>query len=98
MRALIWSPRAKADYLNLLEYLHMNWGKKVTSRYIQRITVLLELICRTPELFPTAGKVNMVRRCVVTKQTTLYYRLNKVDQIEVITIFDTRQSPSKVRL
>lgn len=98
MRALIWSPRAKSDYLNLLDYLHSNWGKQVTLRYVQRITALLDLICRKPELFPTAGKANLVRRCVVTKQTTLYYRLNKVNQIEVITIFDTRQNPLKRRL
>lgn len=26
---IFWSPRAKSDYLNVLEYLDKSWGKQV---------------------------------------------------------------------
>lgn len=36
--------------------------------------------------------------CVVTKHTTFYYRvLQQSNEIEIITIFDTRQDPDKLK-
>jgi hypothetical protein len=35
---------------------------------------------------------------VVTKQTTFYYRvLKNKKELEIITIFDTRQNPNKLK-
>jgi hypothetical protein len=32
--------------------------------------------------------------CVVSKQTTFFYRVNYIrNEIEIITVFDTRQDP-----
>ena len=37
-------------------------------------------------------------KCIVTKQTTFYYRvLSDKNEIEIITLFDTRQDPEKLR-
>ncbi|NLP59458.1 type II toxin-antitoxin system RelE/ParE family toxin, partial [Lutibacter sp. B1] len=36
-------------------------------------------------------------KCVVTKQTTFYYRIKfEREEIEIITVFDTRQDPNKL--
>lgn len=36
-------------------------------------------------------------KCIVTKQTTFFYRINmKEKEIEIITFFDTRQNPNKL--
>jgi len=35
---------------------------------------------------------------VVTKQTTFFYRVNFAkEEIEIITLFDTRQNPDKLK-
>ena len=35
--------------------------------------------------------------CVVSKQTTFFYRVNNIrNEIEIITVFDTRQAPEKL--
>lgn len=90
-----WSPRAKSDYLNVLGYLDKTWGRQVVIRYIQRVNAILLSITETPTLYLLAGPSTTARRCVVTKQTTLYYRLKAESNIEIITLFDTRQDPRK---
>ena len=38
-----------------------------------------------------------VRKCVITKQNSLYYRENS-ERIEILRIYDNRQNPRKLRL
>ncbi len=33
---VIWSKRAKQDYLNVLEYLHKNWGIKEVRGFVSK--------------------------------------------------------------
>lgn len=95
---IFWSPRAKSDFLNVLEYLDNSWGKQVVIQYIQRINAVLLIIAQTPTLYPLASPSKPVRRCVVTKHTTLYYRLNAEANVEILTLFVTRRDPQKRRL
>ncbi len=92
-----WSPRARNEFLSIVSYLHDEWGEKVTRNYIQRIEEVLEAISTRPKMYPATGKRNNVRRCVVGKQTSLYYRIQK-DKIQLATLFDTRQDPKKSKL
>jgi plasmid stabilization system protein ParE len=93
-RAIIWSPRATEEYLDLIDYLLNKWGEKVTRKLIERIQDVLEVISERPEIYPATSKRENIRRCVVSKQTSLYYRV-KTDKIELIMLFDNRRDPSK---
>ena len=45
-----------------------------------------------------SNKFQGLYKCVVTKQTTFYYRVSvELKEIEIITIFDTRQNPNKLK-
>ena len=92
-----WSPRSQKDYLNLLDNLQLKWGEKTIQKFNDRLESILELIAERPEMYPSSGKKKQVRRCVLSKQTSLYYRIKK-DKIELITLFDNRQNPTKRRL
>ncbi|MGM0636567.1 MAG: type II toxin-antitoxin system RelE/ParE family toxin [Bacteroidota bacterium] len=63
--------------------------------FIQKLDHNIEIIRNQPEVFPESKKGKKLRRCVITKQTTLYYRFNS-KRINVVTIFDTRQNPNKL--
>ena len=91
-----WSPRSKNDYLKLLEHLQEEWGEKVVKKFNGRLQTVLKTIASTPRLYPASSRMKDVRRCVVSKQTSLYYRVKK-DKIELITLFDTRQDPRKLK-
>jgi hypothetical protein len=45
-----------------------------------------------------ASKIKMnVRKCVVTKHTIVYYKVN-AKELEIITIQDSRQNPAFLKL
>lgn len=95
MNEIVWSPRAKSDYLNLLAYLQQKWGEIVVRQFAKRLNDQLLVVQQNPNIYPKANKSSSIRRCVVTKQITLYYKRNQGSQIEIITLFDNRQNPMK---
>ncbi len=57
----------------------------------------LELISINPELFPRTKRKKNVRRALITKHNTIYYRTNK-KIIEVLSFFSNRKNPDKLEL
>jgi plasmid stabilization system protein ParE len=96
-KKITWSPLSVNDFEIVLEYLHENWNEQVVMKYITEIESLLSNISKQPNLFPLVNKKLKVRKCVITKHNTLYYRI-KENNIEIIRIFDTRQNPKKLKI
>ena len=79
----------------LFEYLVKEWSLQVKDDFILKLDQHIEIIQTQPEIFPESKKGKGLRKCVVTKQTSLYYRFN-AKQINIVTIFDTRKHPKKL--
>ncbi|RKS42752.1 plasmid stabilization system protein ParE [Gillisia mitskevichiae] len=94
-RKVIISKTAEKKLSSLFEYLLENWSAKVKSNFIKKLDHNIDIIKLEPETFPESQKDPGLRKCVITKQTTLYYRFDS-DQIKIVTIFDTRQNPDKL--
>lgn len=56
----------------------------------------LEILKDKPESSPKSEVINGLHRNVITKQTTIYYKFDS-KKLFVVTIFDTRQNPSKLK-
>ncbi len=96
-KAVLWSPLSVTDVETILNYLFENWNKQVAENFTNQLDHILSQIAKRPKLFPLANKKQKVRKCVVNKQNTLFYRESK-DAIELLRIFDTRQHPKKLKL
>ncbi len=94
-RKVIISKTAEKKLSSLFEYLLENWSAKVKSNFIKKLDHNIDIIKLEPETFPESQRDPGLRKCVITKQTTLYYRFDS-DQIKIVTIFDTRQNPDKI--
>jgi plasmid stabilization system protein ParE len=91
------SELAEFKLLKLSDYLLENWNLKVRNDFIQKLTAKIEQIAKQPESCPQSSDFKGLYKCVVTKQTTFYYRINFIEnEIEIITVFDTRQNPDKL--
>ncbi len=95
-RKVIVSKTAQKKLDELFEYLVDEWSERVKNKFIDKLDKNINIIRTNPEAFPTSNKVKGLSRCVITKQTTLYFRYNS-KRIEVVTIFDTRQNPRKLK-
>ena len=89
------SESAEKKLLNLNNFLLENWDLKVRNDFTKRLTDKIIQISSQPESCPQSTKFKGIYKCVVTKQTTFYYR-SYMDEIEIITVFDTRQNPNKL--
>lgn len=89
------SKSAEAKLLKLSEYLLENWNLKTRDKFIENFTEKVNQISLQPKSCPESTEFKGLFKCVVTKQTSFYYRINQ-NEIEIITVFDTRQRPNKL--
>jgi len=89
------SKEAKKNTQRIISYLTNEWSEAVADKFIQRLENKLNYISLFPNSYPSFDKFNNVRKCVLSKQISLYYKI-KNEEIEVLTLFDTRQDPDKL--
>ena len=82
---------------NIARYLETEWSVRVRDKFLEVLKKKIEQITRMPQMYEASSKKKTIRRCVVSKQTSLYFRAKK-EEIEIVTIQDTRKNPKKLRL
>lgn len=95
-KPIIWSPQADKDLEEILSYLAEEWENSVSLKFLNLVDILLKQIANNPRQYPLIHKSLNIRKCVLTRHNTLFYR-NKRSAIEVVRIFDTRQDPEKLQ-
>ena len=95
-RKIIWSPLSEEDFENILIYLETEWDAEVAIKFIDLVDVLLVQIANNPKHYPLIHKKYNIRKCVITKHNTLYYRSSK-RHVELLRIYDNRQDPDKLK-
>lgn len=91
-REIKLSKRAAKTLDNLLIYLENEWSAKVKNNFIRKLDKTLKQIDFLPDSFPESVEITGLRKCVVTKQTTIFYNYSD-NTINIVTIFDNRQNP-----
>lgn len=91
-KPIVWSPLSEKDFENILDYLDKNWGENVADNFIDLVENQINQISINPRQFPLFFKKKSIRKCVLTKHNTLYYRDGKTN-IDILRIYDTRQDP-----
>lgn len=95
IKQIIWSPAAEKDAEQILDFINTRWSKRVAAKFLNKLDDNIRLISETPKLFPIIEDNLGVRKCVITKQNSLFYRISN-EAIEIIRIFDTRQNPKSL--
>ena len=87
--------QAEIKLLQLNDYLIERWIIKVRDNFILILSEKINQIAIYPESSIESKEFSGIFKCVVTKQTTFYYWFD-TDEIEIITLFDSRQNPKKL--
>lgn len=93
-----FSRLAESKLNRLIEYLEQEWGTKAKRDFLAELDKRINQIILQPDSCPRSQELGGFYKCVITKQTTFFYRV-KIDkkEIEIITLFDTRQDPAKLK-
>jgi len=89
-----YSLRARQEEIEILEYVLNRFGQKKAKEVYESIEQILENIATIPEMFPPSKKQKDLRKCVLSKQTSIYYRVSK-GHIEVISFRANLKDPNK---
>ena len=92
------SELAESKLLKLSEYFLEHQDLKTRNKFIKKLSNKIKQISLQPDSCPKSSELKGLYKCVVTKQTTFYYRISiESKEIEIITIFDIRQDPDKLK-
>ena len=92
-----WTEEATINLENIIIYLKTSWTSKELKKFFQKLEKQLILLSLFPEAYPLSYKKKNIRRCVFTNNLTICYII-KDEYLVLITIFDTRQKPSKIKM
>ncbi len=90
---VVWTDFALHELSQTIAYLEENFTEKEIKKLILEIEKTTHLISNNPDLFPESD-TKAVRRVVILKLNTLYYRVVN-NNIEVLSFFSNRRSPGK---
>ena len=93
---VVWSEEANRNLNKVINYLEKNWTEREIKNFLKKLNKHISIIQSQPGSFPKANNFN-VRRSVVTKQITLYYNIRQ-DTLNIVSIFDNRQNPKKLKI
>ena len=94
---VIWTARARITFYMILDYLDENWTKKEIIQFNERTQIIIDAIIKNPHIFPGSTKNKEIRKALIDKNNSLYYKIDVLHQkIYLLTFFDSRQDPQKL--
>jgi plasmid stabilization system protein ParE len=96
-KEVVLTDRAIVEYYKLFDYVFEEWGEEIAARVSLGLYQTLQNIQKHPEYYPVYIKRKKIRRCVASRQTSIFYKIEK-DVIRILSFFDNRQSPHKLKL
>ena len=85
---IVWSAKAKITFLNVLDYLNENWTKKEIIQFNQRTQITINAIRKNPNIFPASIKSKEIRKAIIDKNNSFYYKIDLYQQeIHLLTFF-----------
>lgn len=92
-----YSQRAYIEYEDLIEYVFNNFGIAVAAKVDTYFEQVVNQISINPLLYPCSEKKKNIRRCVISFQTTLYYRFDG-EHVELISFRGNKMNPKSLAL
>ena len=93
-----WTPTARRTFFKVLEYLSKDWTIREIENFIDKTEQTIAQISANPYMFKSSKKKKSVRKGFITEYNSIYYRVKpRKKEIELITFWDNRQNPLKIR-
>lgn len=87
-----YSLKAKQEYTAIISYIIQNFGLEkaiLVDGYFEKV---IRQISINGEMYPLFDKRRKIRRCVISKQTTLFYRVERKN-LELVSFRGNLMNP-----
>ncbi len=92
--SVTWTDRSLSDSQTIRNYLQYYFSKKEIDNYYKLLESFEKIVPVFPTLYPRTKKNKGIRRAVLSKQLSVFYKTTK-ETIVVIAILDNRMNDSK---
>ncbi|GAA0870882.1 hypothetical protein GCM10009117_00270 [Gangjinia marincola] len=75
-RKVVLSKIAEEKLSDVLDYLLNRWSNRVKQEFIRKLDQSVSVIQEHPESFPPSLLIPTLRKCVVTKQISIFYEFD----------------------
>ena len=86
---VVYTDRALANAVNIKKYLLDKFSDKEVDCFYVLLSSFESAVIPFPKLYPTTNKKKNIRRAVLSKVLSVFYRIHN-SNIEVIAILDNR--------
>ncbi len=93
---VILSKQALSDYSKITKYLLHKFSEKEAKAFDKRLSAKLILLSINPFIYNICYEKKQVRKCVINNLTLVFYQV-KNDQVNILSLFDGRQNPEKLK-
>ena len=88
-----WKPLATNTYLDEMEFILSKWNEQEVQNFDDLVSDYLNTLSKSPEI----GRFDSENNCyslVISKQTTLYYKIiEEKSQIDLVLFWNNSQNP-----
>ena len=86
---IVWTDRAIQNTIAIKLYLSANFSSKEFEHFLSILQTFEITVCTFPEIYPKSTIKKNIRRAVISKVLSVFYRIRK-GKIEVLAILDNR--------
>jgi len=97
MRTVRWNKLARLDYFENIDYLLKIWSEKEAQNFIDRVFEIELILAKGNVEFQNTDRVG-IKRCIINKQISLFYRIIDGRNIEFLRFWNNNQSLKNLNL
>jgi hypothetical protein len=95
MRTVHWNKMAKLDYYDNIDYLLRDWSEKEAQVFIDEVDEI-EFILKQGNIDFQNTEIPNIKRCVICKQISLFYKIIDNNNIEFLRFWNNYQDDKKL--
>ena len=93
-----WTKEAEITFNKNIEYLSTSWNLLTINNFLDRVDETVDTLKTNPELYPIHSKKDHVRKCVLNKHVTLYYKIASKSRVDLLSFWNTHQDPDSLKV
>ena len=97
MRIVRWNKLARIDFYENISYLLQNWTEKEAQFFIYKVFEIETLLAKGNVEFQNTDRAG-IKRCVINKQISLFYRVIDENNIELLLFWNNNQNLKNLNL
>lgn len=91
-----WKPLSKITLLDEIDFIIRKWNLYEADKFVNLVYNYLETISKTPTI-GIYNKSNRIYSLVISKQTTLFYKIiEEKKQIDLLLFWNNSQNPKSL--